>query len=112
MANEYGPGHYATTAEVADRPTPIATGKEGDRWFAQCDPQGNGGTKIDEMFLNALIAALRQATRTAGSVQAELSDVMLAEALCRAASGGVFFVDTGTANAHLLATPHSFVMPK
>lgn len=37
---------------------------------------------------------------------------MLAEAICRSASGGVGYRDTGAANAYVLTTPGSFVTPK
>lgn len=37
---------------------------------------------------------------------------MLAQAMCRAASGGVYYTDSGSANAYVLSTPLSFIMPK
>lgn len=36
----------------------------------------------------------------------------LAQALARYASGGIYYQDTGSANAYVLSTPLSFVMPK
>lgn len=110
--NIFGPGHYPTTGEVAERPTPIATAKGFDAWFAQCNPDGTGGTAIDEMWLNHIIATLRSSVRTAGAQETELLDNMLSEAMARYASGGVFYSDAGTPNSCILASPALFVTPK
>lgn len=112
MSNEFGPGHYGNTGEVEARPTPIATGKGSDRWFAQCDMNGEGGTNIDEMFLNHLVATLRQSVRTAGAQQSELSEVMVAEAMARYGSGGQYYTDGGSANYKVLGGTGNFVVPK
>jgi hypothetical protein len=111
--NIFGPGHYGTTGETATRPTPIATSKPFDAWFAQCNPDGSGGTAIDEMWLNGLIAALRQLVRTASAAEAELDEKMLAEAAARIASGGVFGVESSSgANAYNLVASDNFQPPK
>ena len=113
MTNIFGPGHHPNTNETAIRPTPVATNHETDRWFAQCNENDpNSGTNIDALFLNALIAELRQAVRTAGAQESELSEVMLAEAMARYASGAIYCVDTGVADAYILSGTGNFVMPK
>ncbi len=110
--NILGPGHYPNTNETATRPTPVATLKNFLAWFAQCDANGAGGTNIDEQWLNALMASLRSPILNSGAQQDELSDDMIAEAMARYASGGVFCTDGGVANAYVLSTPLSFIMPK
>jgi len=113
MTNIFGPGHYANTGETTTRPNPAATGKPLDTWFQQCLPNDpNSGTNIDEMWLNLVVAQLRQATRTSGASESELSDDMIAEAACRAASGGIYGVDSGSAGACVVTTPLGFVTPK
>lgn len=112
MSNEFGPGHYDTTQEVSSRPTPIATEKPGDRWFGPCDVNGNGGTQINAMFLNMIIAELRNSARSAGAASGELNENKLAEAMARYASGGRYCTCTGPANAYVLAISAQFVAPK
>lgn len=110
--NIFGPGHYPSTNEVAVRPVQTATGKGFDTWFGQCAADGSGGTAIDEMFLNFLLGSLRQAVRTAGAAENELSEVMLAEASARYASGGIAYQDAGVKNAYVLNPTGNFIAPK
>ncbi len=112
MSNEFGPGHYDTTGEVADRPVPVATGRSGDRWFGPCDANGDGGTQINAMWLNLLIAEMRNATRSAGAANGELNEKKIAEAMARYASGGVFCVCSGSSNSYTLAASGNFVPPQ
>lgn len=42
----------------------------------------------------------------------DVDKTMLAQAMSRAASGGIFYADTGAANTYVLGTPLSFIMPK
>lgn len=112
MSNEFGPGHYSSTNETADRPAPTATGKPSDRWFAPCDNNGNGGTVLNAMFLNMFIAEMRNAARSAGAQGGELNENKIAEAMARYASGGVYCVATGSANAIVLTESGNFVPPK
>lgn len=111
MTNIFGPGHHPSTGEITVRPTQTATGSTPDTFFGQCDSAGVGGTHIDEMLLNLVIANLRRMVRTAGAAQNELSDDMLAEALARYAAGGDFVMDSGIANAYVVAAPLQFKAP-
>ncbi len=111
MTDIFGPGHHPSTHETTVRVSQTATGSTPDTWFAQCDANGVGGTVVDEMWLNLLIANLRRMVRTAGALQDEVSDDMLAEALARYAAGGDHAVDAGGANTYVVATPGQFKPP-
>lgn len=116
MANNnlFGPGHYATTRPATSRPTQIGSLTSADKWFAQCDPANpDSGTNVDDMFLNMILANLRQASRTAGLDDgAATADNYIAEAMARYASRGRFGLGGGTANAQTvtaLGTPAAIV---
>ena len=112
MSNIFGPGHHAGTNETASRPSATATGKPGDRWFAQCDSEGEGGTNIDEMWLNQIIANLRAAARQAGADEGqEESDDILAEAITLAAMGATYGVMTGGTTAYVVTNPGLYETP-
>lgn len=42
----------------------------------------------------------------------DVDKTMLSQAMARYASGGIFYADTGSANAYVLGTPLQFIMPK
>lgn len=112
MTNIVGPGHHPGTNETASRPTPVATGKPFDAWFAQCDDDGTGGTQVDEMWLNQIVDLLRTAIRKAGATESvETSGAMIAEAMSRCASGGIYGVEGGIANAYSLTASGIFQAP-
>lgn len=110
--NILGPGHYENTNETLVRPSPSSTGIDGLSWFAQCDAEGNGGTNIDDLWLNALLAELRKLIQSAGGTQSETSEQMISEAVARYASGGIFGVDSGGASAYVVDTTLNFILPK
>lgn len=109
--NVLGPGHYENTGETTSRPSPTVTGINGRSWFAQCDVNGEGGTNIDDQFLNALLAELRMLVDSSGGAQSESSEEMISEAVGRYASGAIFATDSGAANAYVLATTLNFHLP-
>lgn len=112
MVNILGPGHTALTNEVTSRPTQDAPVQTTKAWFAQC-PDGNpaGGTKLDALFLNSLIANLRNPIETSGATQDATVDDMLSEAIARYASLS-FGTGGGTANAQTVAALTGIVVPK
>jgi hypothetical protein len=109
--NAFGPGHYANTQEVLVRPTAAGTGIDGRTWFGQCDVNGEGGTNIDDQWLNSLVAELRKIVDSAGGHQSEIGEKMISEAVARYASGAIYMTDSGAVNAYALQTPANFVIP-
>lgn len=110
--NIFGPGHHVTTNPIAVRPTHGGTALGARYWFAQCLADGTGGTNIDALWLNTLLAEFRKCIDSTGVTESETAEDLLAEAMGRYASGAVFGVDTGVANAYVVNTSLNFVMPK
>lgn len=106
------PSRGATLVRPAKVTAPVAS----PYWYGTCaDPNDPNQTKITADFLNDVSGALREAVATSGATQSEVaaeSDVMLAEGMARYASGGVFGVGGGTANAQTVAAHGIFVVPK
>lgn len=116
MVNTFGPGHYVDTGQTTSRPSQAAPLETNDSWFQECDPNTpNSGTSYDALWANPIIANMRYAVRKSGAAEAvtgAAADDMLGEAMARYASGGVYCLYTGTANAHVLAGSGLFIMPK
>jgi len=110
--NIFGPGHYPDELEVTSRPSQIPTSKPNDTWFDKCDVDGNGGTVVDEQFLNFLVANLRSFVRHSKITESETDDDLLTKALAVYSSGrGRYAVDGGTLNAPSLAAPTGGTVP-
>lgn len=113
MTNIFGPGHYANTNETATRPDQTATAKPSDTWFTQCDGvDPDSGTNIDDQWLNIIVGTLRHGVRSSGAHQNEISDAMIAEAMARYASGGVFGFCTNVGNSYLVSGGGLFEVPR
>jgi len=112
MVNILGPGHTALTNEVTVRPPQDAPVQTTKAWFAQC-PDGDpaGGTKIDALFLNSIIANLRNPIETSGATQDATVDDMISEAIARYASF-TFGTGGGTANAQTVDALSGVIVPK
>jgi len=110
--NIFGPGHHPATNPVNARPSHAATALGARYWFAQCAADGSGGTNIDALWLNTLLAEFRKVIDSAGVAESETLEDLLAEGAGRIASGAQFGVDSGAANAYVVTTSLNFVLPK
>lgn len=113
MVNILGPGHYADTGETTIRPTPAPQlDAVNQTWFAQCDVDVPGsGTQVDDLWANLMLATMRSVILASGATQDADSDDMLREAVARFASGAVYGVDAGTADASVVNPVAPFVGP-
>lgn len=94
------------------RPARLTANYAARYWFNRCtNPSDPDQTKITSDLLNGLIGTNRKLVDSSGVTEDESSDDMISEALGRYASGGVFFADSGVANAYVLSSPLSFTTP-
>ena len=117
MVDIFGPGTGNTAngdpiGGVSPPPALVTNPNGTDTGFDPCDANGQGGTRISTGWLNRVTYNLRQLVRTSGAAEDNTSKVMAAEAAARIASGGISFVDSGAADAYVLASPLLFVAPK
>jgi len=77
MVNIVGPGLSGDQA-TSSRPTPASTGSGVDLWFKNCSSEAaQDGTRINAIWLNAMLAQLREAIRGMGVPENETDDTML-----------------------------------